>query len=61
MRSVLLQAGRFTCRRRMINWWRNSAFSASDSDFPLVRSASVPNTSEVVDGLIQRKTRSWSR
>jgi hypothetical protein len=44
----------------MISWYRNRAFSAISSDFPLVMSASVPSTREVVDGLIQRKKHAWS-
>ena len=53
MRSVLVQAGRFTCRPRMINGWRGSAFSATSSDLPLARSVSVPSRSQVVSGLVQ--------
>ena len=44
----------------MISWCRNRAFSASSSDFPLVMSASVLNTREVVDGLSQREKYAWS-
>src|SRR5258706_567504 len=32
LRSVLVQAGRFMCRRRIISCWRRSAFSATSSD-----------------------------
>src|SRR5690242_18661201 len=44
----------------MISWCRNRAFSARSSDFPLVMSASMPSTREVVDGLSQREKHSWS-
>jgi hypothetical protein len=57
-RSLFRYAGLFTCRRRMMSWCRNSAFSAISSDFPLSRSASMPGTREVVGGLIHRETRS---
>ena len=59
-RSVFWYTGRLICRRKMISWCRNSAFSASSSALPLVRSANIPSTREVVSGLIQRETRSWS-
>ena len=59
-RSVFRYIGRLICRRRISSWCRKSAFSAISSDFPLVRSASVPSTREVVGGLIQRGKRSWS-
>src|SRR5947209_14307161 len=48
------------CRRKMISWCRNNAFSAISSDFPLVLSASVPSPRQVVGGLIQRENRSES-
>src|SRR5260221_6534567 len=35
----------------MMSWWRKSAFSATSSDFPLARSATVPSSSEVFGGL----------
>jgi len=41
IRSVLVQAGRFTCRRRMISCCRSRAFSAMSSDLLLARSVSV--------------------
>jgi len=59
-RSVFLQTGRLTCRRKMISCCRNSAFSASSSALPLVKSANVPSRREAVGGLIQSETRSWS-
>ncbi|HEX6483308.1 MAG TPA: hypothetical protein VF043_31065 [Ktedonobacteraceae bacterium] len=52
--------GRFTCRRRMISWCRNNAFSATSSALPLVKSASVLRTKEVVSGLIHHNIRSWN-
>ena len=41
IRSVLVQAGRFTYRRRMIRGFRRNAFSATSSDLLLARSVSV--------------------
>jgi hypothetical protein len=60
MRSALVQAGRFTCRRRMISCWRRRALSATSSDLLLERSVSVPSRSEVVSGLLQMTKREWS-
>jgi hypothetical protein len=48
------------CRRKMMSCCRNSAFSASSSALPPVKSANVPSTREAVSGLIQRETHSWS-
>jgi hypothetical protein len=59
-RSVFWETGRLIRRRKMINWCRNEAFSASSSAFLLVRSATVPSTRKVVGGLIHRATCSWS-
>src|SRR5579864_4051689 len=42
---------RLTCRHKMINCCRNSAFSASSSALPRGRSANVPSTREVVSGV----------
>src|SRR5258708_34192624 len=42
IRSVLVQAGRFTCRRRMRNCCRSSEFSATSSDLLLGRPTPVP-------------------
>jgi hypothetical protein len=53
-RSVFLQAGRLTCRCRMMSCCRNNAFSTSSSDFPLARSVIVPSRKEVERGFIQR-------
>ncbi len=60
IRSVLVQVGRFTCRRRMIRCWRRNAFSATSSDLLLARSVSVPSRREVVSGLVQATKRWWS-
>jgi len=60
IRSILAQAGRFTCRRRMIRGFRRSAFSATSSDLILVRSVSIPSRSEVVSGVVQATNRSLS-
>ncbi len=43
-----------------MSWCRNRAFSARSSAFPLVMSASVQSTREVVDGLSQREQHAWS-
>ena len=43
-RSVFRYDGRLICRRRIISWCRKSAFSATSSDLPLVRSASVSSS-----------------
>ena len=59
-RSVFRETGRWTCRRRMMSWCRNSAFSARSSALLLLRSASVPSRKEVGGGLIQRNIGSWS-
>ena len=61
LRSLLVHTGRLLCRRRMMSCWRRSAFSATSSDFPLVRSASVPSSNEVFSGLVQCKKPCWSR
>ena len=53
MRSLLVQAGRFTCRRRISSCWRRNAFSATSSELFLVRSVRVPSSSKVVSGLVQ--------
>jgi hypothetical protein len=42
--------------RKMMSCCRNSAFSASSSALPRVRSAKAPSAREVVDGFIQSKT-----
>ncbi len=60
MRSVLVQAGRLTCGRRIISCWRRSAFSAISWDLLLGRSVSVPNMRAVVDGLVQSTKRWWN-
>ena len=51
MRSVLVQAGRLTCRRRRIRGFRRSAFSATSWDLLLGRSVSVPTMRTVVERL----------
>ncbi len=53
LRSVLVQAGRLTCRRRIIRGFRRSAFSAIRWDLLLGRSVSVPKMRAVLDGLVQ--------
>jgi len=58
MRSVLVQAGRLTCRRRILNCWRRSACSAISWDLLLGRSVSVPTMRAVLDGLVQ-STKWW--
>src|SRR5215469_8216121 len=40
-------------RRPDLSCWRRSAFSATSSDFGLIRSASVSSSSELFDGLVQ--------
>jgi hypothetical protein len=60
IRSRLVHIGRWICRRRMMSWWRKSAFSATSSDFPLARSATVPSSTEVFGGLVQLKNQCWS-
>ena len=57
IRSARVHAGRFTCRRRMMSCWRRSAFSATSSDFLLVRSVNVPKMRELVAGFVH--LRKW--
>ena len=59
-RSVLVHAGRLTCRLMIINCWRRSAFSATSSDLVLARSIIVPTRREVLVGLVQSTKRCWS-
>src|SRR2546429_7627586 len=58
IRSVLVQAGRFTCRRRMIRGFRRKAVSATSSDLLLARAVSLPSRREVAAGLVQA-TKRW--
>jgi hypothetical protein len=58
IRSVFVHAGRFTCRRRIISGFRNSAFSATSSDLLRAWSVSIPSMREVVFGLVQA-TKRW--
>ena len=53
MRSVLVYAGRFTCRLRMIRGFRKRAFSARSSVLLLPRSLRVVSGREVLSGLVQ--------
>ena len=58
IRSVFDNAGRLTCRRKIMSCCRTKAFSATSSDLLLLRSVTVPNRSEVVSGFVQ-STKSW--
>ena len=59
-RSIFVQAGRFTCRWRMISCWRKRAFSAMSSELLLPKSASVPSRKDDMSGLVQRVKREES-
>ena len=59
--SVFLQAGRLTCRCRMMSCCRNNAFSTSSSDLPLARSVIVPSRREVERGFIQQTSHQRAR
>ena len=52
-RSVLLIDGRFTCRLRMMSWWRRSAFSAMSADLLRPRLVRVESGKEEMCGLVQ--------
>jgi len=60
MRSVLVNVGRFTCRLRMMRWWRKRAFSAMSSDLLLLRSVRGESGKEVTSGFVQRAKREES-
>ena len=59
LRSVLVETGRFTCRRRIMSCWRRNAFSATSSLLLLVRSVSVPSNSELLRGFVQPRAERW--
>jgi hypothetical protein len=60
MRSALVNAGRFTCRLRMMRGFRKRAFSAMGWDVLLPRSVSVPSGNEGVSGFVQQAKGEWS-
>ena len=60
LRSVLVQAGRFTCRLKTMSCCRKRAFSATSSVLLLPRSASVPSGKEEESGFVQRAMREAS-
>jgi hypothetical protein len=60
IRSFLVQAGRFTYRRRTIRGFRVSAFSATSLDLLLARSVSILNRNELVSGFVQATKLWWS-
>ncbi len=50
--------GSFHLSTKVSSCCRSRAFSASSSNFPLVRSVRVPSKREIVGGLIKRRKRS---